>query len=87
MTHIVFDVAIRPCVEQYPAALVVPVLAREMQGGKSAFVLQVEMGTSLDKHNRTLAVALPAGLVEGSVAMLGRKINDLLGKRERECSK
>ena len=68
--HVVLQIWLAPGDEQYPAGLVVPVLAAEVQGGEPSPVLHVDVGPVLAQEGHRPAVALPRGLVQSRVAVL-----------------
>ena len=62
-THIVFNVGLATCPEEYPARFVVSVLAAEMEGREAAAVPEVVVGLALAEELHRPAVSLPRGLV------------------------
>ena len=70
-THVVLDVGLAACPQQHAAALVVAVLAAEVERGEAAAVPQVVVALAhLAQELAGAAEALPGGLVERSVAVL-----------------
>ena len=69
-THVVLDIRFAAGEEDDPTGLVVPVLAAEVEGGKAAPVLDVEVGPVPAEQPHRLAKPLPGRLVQGRVPVL-----------------
>ena len=76
-THVVLDVWLASSPEEHPAALVVAVLAAEVERGEAAAVPQVVVALAhLAEELAGAAEPPPGGLVQRRVTMLKRKDRD-----------
>ena len=70
-THVVLDVGLAAGAQEHPAALVVAVLAAEVERGEAAAVPQVVVALAhLAQELAGAAESLPGGFVERRVAVL-----------------